>query len=319
MSKPIPNKRRNHKSKHAAAYSRKLGGAASVPPTVSIRWLIAAIGIAILGAVFFAWGTLCVLFWQGSWQLLYHPSAPVLRTPASVRLSFDSAGFASDAAGVPQLHGWWIPGGPESRYTALYLHGADGNLGDSVDAFVPLHAANFNVFAVDYRGYGQSKFQRPSEAHWREDAESAIEYLTNTRDIPERAIVLVGKDLGANLALEVASAHPELAGVVLEQPLVAPTASIFSDPRARLVPAHALVSDRWDLNVAATNLKIPSLWFDYTSADKANEQEDKPLIYQLASARKALVWLTGSADSQENYSAALSRWLDDLKANPQPR
>jgi len=47
----------------------------------------------------------------------------------------------------------------------------------------------------DYRGYGQSKFARPSEARWREDAESALRYLTATRHIAANSIVLVGRDL----------------------------------------------------------------------------------------------------------------------------
>ena len=64
--------------------------------------------------------------------------------------------------------------------------------------------AGLNVFAFDYRGYGQSHFAHPSETRWREDAESALSYLTGTRHIPANAIILVGKDLGANLALEVA-------------------------------------------------------------------------------------------------------------------
>jgi pimeloyl-ACP methyl ester carboxylesterase len=251
--------------------------------------------------------------------LLYHPVAPIVRTPANVALRFDSIGFATAADGVSQLHGWWIPAGPESRYTAIYLHGADGNLSDSVDAFTPLHRAGLTVFAFDYRGYGQSQFARPSQMRLREDAGSAIGYLTNTRHISAGSIVLVGRDLGANLALEVAAAHPELAGVVLENPLESPTAAIFSDPRAHLVPAHALVSDRWDLNAAAANLRISSLWFYWTPAKNADRQEDAPNAYQKVTARKSLVWLTDSPGSAKDYDSALSRWLDDLPATVNSR
>jgi pimeloyl-ACP methyl ester carboxylesterase len=316
MSKP-DSRKRNAKSTRSATSARSAKLASSPPQTVSIRWLLAAFGLAFIGAIVFAWATLAVLFWQGSWQLLYHPSAAVVRTPASVGLAFDSVGFATTASGEPQLSGWWIPYGPESRYTFLYLHGAEGNLGDSVQAFIPFRGTYQNIFAFDYRGYGMSQFKHPSEKRWREDADSAIEYLTNTRHIPAGSIVLAGKDLGADLALEVAAAHPELAGVVLEQPEITPTAPIFNDPRARLVPAHLLVSERWESSAAAANLRIPSLWIYFTTSVKTSEQEDKPLIYQQVAARKSLVWLTGSADTPKNYSDALSRWLDDLKTNPQ--
>src|SRR5208337_5473457 len=103
----------------------------SPPPTVSGRWLLTAASLAILAAAVCAWGALCLLFWQGSWQLLYHPASSVARTPASLGLAFESVGFATTEAGVPRLKGWWIPAALDarySRYTVLYLHAQNGNL-----------------------------------------------------------------------------------------------------------------------------------------------------------------------------------------------
>lgn len=293
----------------------KKNAAALSQPPVSARWLISALLITLVVAVVCAWGTLCVLFWQGSWQLLYHPSAQITRTPASTGLAFDSVGFATTAAGEPQLQGWWIPSGPAARYTALYLHGADGNLSDTVSTVTRLHLAGMNVFAFDYRGYGQSHFQHPSEARWDEDADRAIDYLTNTRLLPARSIVLVGRDLGANLALEVAAEHSELAGVVLEQPSENPVSSIFNDPRARLVPSRILVRDRFEPHTPASNLLLPSLWFYWSVNPDSEGSQDQPSSYQAVPARKTLVWLSGSAGSANDYSEALSRWLDDLPKN----
>src|SRR5579863_9475986 len=88
----------------------------SPPPTVSVRWLLAAVSIAIVGAAFCAWGALCLLFWQGSWQLLYHPTSVVARTPANIDLAFDAIPFATTEAGEPRLSGWWIPAAPDARY-----------------------------------------------------------------------------------------------------------------------------------------------------------------------------------------------------------
>ncbi|MGC2614635.1 MAG: alpha/beta hydrolase [Terracidiphilus sp.] len=285
---------------------------ASELPTVSGKWLLSAGATAIAAALLCAWGTLCILFWQGSWQLLYHPASAVTRTPASVNLPFESIGFAANAAGEPQLRGWWIPASSQARFTAVYLHGADGNLGDSLNALSRLHTAGLNVFAFDYRGYGQSHFAHPSQTRWREDADSALAYLTGTRHIPASAIVLVGRDLGANLALEVASAHADLAGVVLEAPLESPTAAIFNDARARLVPAHLLVRDRWQSPIAASNVLIPSLWFYWIPERSTELEQDKPEAYEKVPARKSLVWLTDSPDEPEQFMSALSRWIDRL-------
>lgn len=285
------------------------------PPTVSARWLLTAASLAILAAAVCAWLTLCLLFWQGSWQLLYHPTAAVTRTPASVGLAFDPIGLATTEAGEPRLRGWWIPAGSDahySRYTVLYLHGQDGNLGDTVDALAALHAVGVNVLTFDYRGYGQSQFAHPSEARWREDAEWALQYLTATRHIAAGTIILDGRDLGANLALEIAAAHPELAGVVLESPLASPVDAVFHDPRAKLVPAHLLVQDRFDSDSAAAALHISSLWFLETLAPEQAGLPEKPDAFQKVTAPKMLVWLTPSPDATMDFENSLSRWLDDL-------
>jgi hypothetical protein len=288
----------------------------STPPTVSGWWLLSAASIALVAAAACAWLTLCLLFWQGSWQLLYHPTSDVTRTPASVGLPFDAVAFATTEAGVPRLKGWWIPAAPDARYsrfTVLYLHSQNGNLGDTVDALAALHNLGVNILAFDYRGYGQSEFAHPSEARWREDAESALNYLTATRHAPAGAIILDGRDLGANLALEVAAAHPDLAGVVLESPLESPVNALFNDPRARLVPAHLLVRDRFDAGEAANALLISSLWLVAEPASsKPASQSSHPAGYDRITAQKMIVLLKPSPASSQPFAGAYTRWLDGL-------
>jgi uncharacterized protein len=283
-------------------------------PVVSGRWLLTALGIVVAAAVACAWGALWLLFWQGAWQLLYRPASVVARTPAAAGLKYEPVGFAATETGTTRLHGWWIPAAAKARSappTLLYLHGRVGNLGDCVDELAAIHAAGVNVLAFDYRGYGQSQFVRPSEAHWREDADWALDYLTTTRQINPRSIVLIGSELGANLAIEVAMAHPELGGVVLDAPLNAPMDLVFDDARAHLVPAHLLFHDRYGLLEPAAGLQIPSLWIPAMGSleDSANE-EQVVAAYEAVTAPKTMVQAEGANDN-----AALKRWLDSLHAN----
>lgn len=301
----------------ASASARTRAGSRTPPPTVSGRWLLMAASLSVVAAALCAWGALCLLFWQGSWQLLYHPASAITRTPASAGVAFDPVAFATTEAAEQRLKGWWIPaerGTRYARFTVLYLHGQNGNLGDSVDALAALHQIGINVFAFDYRGYGQSQFQRPSEARWRQDADWAIQYLTGTRHIAAGSIILDGQDLGANLALEVAAAHPDLGGVVLDSPLESPMNAVFNDPRAHLVPAHLLVRDRFDGDRAAAGLKIPSLWF--YQAEGAHAEAPDPL--KKVSAPKMLVWLKAGPEEKQNRIDSLSRWLDDVAPGSNP-
>jgi uncharacterized protein len=282
-------------------------------PNVSARWLLGAAGIALLGAVFCAWLALCLLYWQGGWQLLYHPRSAITRTPESAGMAFESVHFAATETGTTRLTGWWIPN-QISRFTVLYLHGSDGNLSDSVDILTALHRQDLAVFALDYRGYGQSQSiheaGHPSEKQLRQDAEWALTWLTLTRNIPAKSIVVFGSGLGADLAAEFAADHSELAGVILDQPLQDPMTPVFNDSRSRLVPAHWLLHDRFDLNAAAASLRLASLWL--LTQPHENQPAAAPAAYQAVSAKKAAVWLSLPANADRHFHEAVQRWLDEL-------
>jgi len=275
-------------------------------PNVSPRWLLKAVIAMLVAAVVLGWLALCLLYWQGSWQLLYHPTTAITRTPASVVLAYEPVHFAVTETGVTRLTGWWLPN-PNATRTTLYLHGADGNLSDTVDSLAALHSAGLAVFAIDYRGYGQSVPARPTERQLRQDAEWALSWLTVTRNIPAKSIVIYGSGLGATVAAELAADHGELAGVILDQPQRNAMAAVFDDSRSRLVPAHWLVKDRYDLIAAAQSLKIPSLWLL-----DAGHPDAKPSAYAQAPGQKAEVWFKAPILADPHYEEGIRRWLDNL-------
>ncbi len=311
-SQAVKGKKGGAPSSESVGPAKSSAAETSQPTQVPGRWLLFAVVGTLAAAALCAWGALCLLFWQGSWQLLYHPSSTIVRTPAAAGLAFDPIDFAVTASGLPRLGGWWIPAARDarfSRYTVLYLHGQNGNLGNAVDRLAQLHAVGVNIFAFDYRGYGRSQFSHPSEQHWLEDTGWALQYLTATRHVPPASIVLDGSDLGADLALEFAAAHPQLAGVVAESPIQDATSTVLQDDRARLVPARLLVRDRYDISSAAAALRIPSLWF----LPAGSHAPLSPGILQKVSARRMVVWLPSSPHNTL-FSDELSRWLGDLSA-----
>ena len=274
-------------------------------PTVSGSWLLKALGAIVVAAAFCGWLVLCLLFWQGNWQLLYHPSAAITHTPANAGVAFEPVKFAATETGTTQLTGWWVPA-PEARYTVLYLHGAEGNLANTVEALTALHKENLSVFAIDYRGYGQSQPGRPSEKQLRQDAEWALSWLTVTRNVPAKSILVVGSSLGANLAAELAADHSETVGLILDQPLQDAMTVVLSDPRSRLVPASWMVHDRYDLSAAATKLRIPSLWLLNSNTGKP------PRAYAAVPAQQSSAFLRTPLWTDPHFSETLKRWLDDL-------
>ncbi len=280
--------------------------------TISGKWIARALALLIAVAALLTWALLCLVFWQGSWQLLYHPTSSVTRTPASVGLQFDSVSFSPDSAGIAQLHGWLIDAENNapvnrSKWTVLYIHGATGNLGDTVDALESMHSTGVNVFAYDPRGYGESRFERPSEKKALEDVDAALKYLTNTRHVAASSIIVMGNGLGADIALEFAANHKELAGVVVDEPQHNATDAIFNDKRAKLVPAHWLVSDRYELADAARKVRVPVLWLereDVKGAEFEAVQTTKMRVFRTN--KDELLW------KKDEFGQVFARWVDNL-------
>ncbi|MDE3199788.1 MAG: alpha/beta hydrolase [Acidobacteriota bacterium] len=272
-------------------------------------------GLMVLGAGLCAWLALCLMFWQGGWQLLYHPNAKLARSPAAKGVTFDEVAFGAISTGQPSLQGWWIPAAQlqnKTPLTAIYFHGASGNMGDTVDMLSTLHNAGLNILTFDYRGYGHSKSVHPNEQRWHEDAEEALNYLTSARHIAPSSILLVGRDLGADLALQIAANHSDLAGLVVISPIPSAANLIFQDPRAKLVPARLLIRDRWEMQSSAKQLKIPVLWFEWTVDPGTHPLPDRPEVYAHITSPHNFVWLMPTRDPDGTFSGSISAWLNDL-------
>ena len=68
------------------------------------------------------------------------------------------------------IHAWWWPDDDADAPVVLYLHGARWNLTGNLNRIAQLHDFGFSVFAIDYRGFGKSDGDLPSEATVYEDA-----------------------------------------------------------------------------------------------------------------------------------------------------
>src|ERR1017187_7678490 len=224
----------------------------SAPPEiVDPVWLIKALALSLVAALICGYGAICLLYYQGEWQLILHPSRIVDRTPASTGLLYTNVQFDAAENGQPRLTAWWIPAQspeqPGAAFTVLYLHDGSGSLADTVPMLANLHRAGFNVFAIDYRGFGASDSSvHPNAARMAQDAAAALDYLTSTRHIPARSIVPYGVGLGAFLAANLARTHPELPAVVLDNPHPHPL-SCAPAPRTRFIPVRLLSGHPFDI------------------------------------------------------------------------
>jgi uncharacterized protein len=202
--------------------------------------------VASLVAIYFAIG---LLFWQGQWQLIFHPSHVVDKTPATDKLPFDDLRFDATEIGHTRLNGWWIPADstlPHKQSAILYLHDARGSLSDALPDILALHTLGYDVFAFDPRGFGKSEWAKPSEQHWEQDADAALYYLASIRHIGPNRLIVAGRGLGATVAANLTSKHPEIKSLVMIDPQP-PTLGLLQAPRwTHILPVRLLARDRFN-------------------------------------------------------------------------
>jgi len=116
---------------------------------------------------------------------------------------------------------------------------------------------------------------------------------------------------------------------VLDRPSAHGAATIFTDPRSRMVPAQWLVHDRWDLMTTSMQLDTPSLWllpqltpgeahpkdgaaYGTVGAEQSGSVAPATDAYSHAAQPKSAAWLNSPSYADPHYQEQLNRWLDDL-------
>jgi pimeloyl-ACP methyl ester carboxylesterase len=279
------------------------------PDVVDPIWLIKAIALTIVAALLCGYLTLCLLFYQGQWQLVLHPTR-TSGSPASIAgIPYELIRFGPDETATPQLTGWWIPAAPGSRYapiTILFLPDGNGSLVNSISILASLHNLGLNIFAFDYRGYGQSAPARPSQQSITQDADSAWQYLTATRAISAQRIVPYGTGVGTSIATHLAASHNTISALILDTPRADLLDVAVRDPRAKLLPVRLLFHERFPLAEPLSTLRTPKLLLSRTTAPDQTflHASDPGFTVELASPSEAL------------YNQSLTRFLDQYVAHP---
>jgi pimeloyl-ACP methyl ester carboxylesterase len=287
----------------------------SRPPVGNVEvvdpaWLLKALAITVLVAAIFGYLAVCLLVYQGGWQLLLHPSAKIDATPAA---HYETVHFDAAASGQPRLTGWWIPAESPTpgTPTILFLHDGSGSLSASASRLDVLHHASVNIFAIDYRGFGQSDPPHPTEARMSEDAAAALAYLTETRHIPASTIVPYGEGLGAVLAAGLVNGHAELPAVIIDTPDPDAFSRATGDIKARLLPMSLLVQEHFNVAPVLATIGKPKLLLadaiPNTDADRVSKNQ--ALFGSLSYPKMTVTF--GQANSDTAYVQSIERFLDE--------
>lgn len=205
------------------------------------------------------------------------------------------------ADGKPQrIHAWWWPAATRHAPAVLYLHGSRWNLTGQTSRIEQLHAFGFSVLAIDYRGFGKSDGDLPSEQTVYEDARVAWDRLTQLQpDASKRFIYghslggAVAVDLAARLstAAEAGTAVP-VHGLIVESSFTT-FADIARAVTTPWLPVQLLLSQKFDSLSKMGELRMPVL-IVHGAGDRYVPSRFSEELYQAAPEPKKLLLVDGA-------------------------
>lgn len=169
-----------------------------------LQWFLVAGGLCLV---------LCTALYFLQEKLIFFPQ----KLPGDYRFFFDPP---FEEVNLPmqdgkKLNGLLFRAGSPSKGLLFYLHGNAGSLASWGRVAAVYTGLGYDVFLLDYRGYGKSEGSIRSEAQLLGDVQTAYDAML--RRYPEEAIVVLGYSIGSGLAARLAADnHPRL--LILQAP-----------------------------------------------------------------------------------------------------
>lgn len=207
-----------------------------------------------------------------------------------------------DAKADHKVHAWWMPQDDPHAPALLYLHGSRWNLSGSTFRIQRWREMGFSVLAIDYRGFGQSSGELPSEATAYEDATVAWAWLKQkVPDAGQR--YLYGHSLGGAVAIDLAARLPagDAAGLITESTFTS-VPDVVSASQYGWIPVGFLISQRFASFEKIGKVQLPKL-FMHGTADNVIPHTMSDDLYKLASEPKRLVKFEGASHSGIAWAA----------------
>ena len=232
--------------------------------------------------------------WASQSRFIFEPVRTLVVQPAELAFPVTDVTIPvrSAKAGREMLHAWWMPAARTDAKLVLYFHGNEGNVSTSIGETALLRSLGYSVLVVDYRGYGESDGRFPSESTIYEDAEAALGALLKGWGVRPGNLYLYGHSLGAAVAIDLASKHPELGGLIVESAFTSIYDMARLEPKYGIFPVGLLLNQRFESIKKVSQLKLPVLYIHGT-ADRVVPYDMGLALYERSGGAKRFVAVAG--------------------------
>jgi uncharacterized protein len=266
-----------------------------------------------------AYVTTCICLWIGQRHLIFRPYREMVGVPSSAPWNMPYREIVMPS-GSGQLKGWWIPADPRrvqdstSPKVILFLGGAAGNKSHYLDRVEGLRQLGFSLLLFDYRGYGESTGDFPSEAQLYQDSQAAWDYLIQQQKVSPQQIFLYGESLGGAIALDLAVKQPQAAGLIVQSSFTSMRDIAKWRGFGWLLPVDLLLNQKFDSIAKVRSLQMPVL-FVHGTTDEVVPFEMGQRLFATAPAPKYLHVVPDAGHTrllrsgEQSYLKAIDRFI----------
>lgn len=206
-------------------------------------------------------------------------------------LSFEEVVLPADSA---QVTGIFLKPAKKAKATVLFFHGAGGNVSRYVFMVKPLVAAGYQVFMVDFRGYGKST-GKPTHLNIAKDGQMVLDYLLKRKDVKKTKLVLYGASIGTQVAANLARNNESKVRALVLDGTVASFSDLAADhsPEAQREFIRKNLPSPYAAKEDVKSLKKIPVLFIHSKEDKDVPFQQAEMVYQNTPVKKKFFIYTG--------------------------
>ncbi|WP_462254131.1 alpha/beta hydrolase [Ferruginibacter sp.] len=236
---------------------------------------------------------ICVLLYFFQEKLIFFPEKLAKNYKYKFTQNFEELNF--NTADNKSLNGILFKS-DSSKGLIFYLHGNAGSLkswGQIAKTYTDL---NYDLFMVDYRGYGKSDGEIKNEKQFYGDVQFVYDNLKNK--YPENKIVILGYSIGTGPATKLASVNNSKL-LILQAPYY--SLKDMMQHNYKLVPAFILKYN-FETNKFIKECKMPVLIF-HGNADEVIYYQSSLKLKELFKKEDTLIILNGQSHNGMSENA----------------
>jgi hypothetical protein len=195
-----------------------------------------------------------------------------------------------------RLHALWMVAEDAQAPVLLYLHGARRNIAGSAFRIRQMQQLGFSVLALDYRGFGRSSDELPSEELVYEDARAAWAWLA--QEHPRQDRYIFGHSLGGAIAVQLATEVDNSKGLIVEGTFTS-IPDVFQSMKWGWLPITPLITQRFDSAGKVGRVRSPILVV-HGANDTLIQPELGRALYERAAPPKRFVLVEGGTHYNTN-------------------